>query len=38
MTPRFLIPEEDTWNDNERTASCMVVNPTATLTSSLLNG
>jgi hypothetical protein len=38
MTPRFLIPEEDTWNNNERMASCMVVNPTATLTSSLLNG
>jgi Septum formation len=37
MTIRILVPEETSWSDGHRTVSCMVVNPTATLTTSLLN-
>jgi len=37
MTMRILLPEETSWTAGHRTVSCMVVNPTATLTTSLLN-
>jgi len=37
MTTRILLPEETAWVAGQRTVSCMVVNPTATLTTSLLN-
>ncbi len=37
MTVRILLPEETSWVAGQRTVSCMVVNPTATLTTSLLN-
>ena len=37
MTVRILLPEETSWTAGHRTVSCMVVNPTATLTTSLLN-
>jgi Domain of unknown function (DUF4190)/Septum formation len=37
MTVRILLPEETSWTAGRRTVSCMIVNPTATLTTSLLN-
>jgi hypothetical protein len=37
MTVRILLPEKTSWVAGQRTVSCMVVNPTATLTASLLN-
>jgi Septum formation len=37
MTVRILLPEKTSWAAGQRTVSCMVVNPTATLTTSLLN-
>ena len=37
MTVRILLPDETSWVAGQRTVSCMVVNPTATLTTSLLN-
>ena len=37
MTMRILLPEETSWIAGHRTVSCMVVNPTPTLTTSLLN-
>jgi hypothetical protein len=37
MTVRILLPEETSWTAGHRTVSCMVVNPTATLTTSVLN-
>lgn len=37
MTVRILLPERTSWAAGQRTVSCMVVNPTANLTSSLLN-
>ena len=37
MTVRILLPERVAWVAGQRTVSCMVVNPTATLTTSLLN-
>jgi Septum formation len=36
MTIRVLFPEQDAWNDGQRTVSCLIVNPKRTLTSSLL--
>ena len=37
MTVRILLPDETSWVDGQRTVSCMVANPSATLTTSLLN-
>jgi hypothetical protein len=37
MTVRILLPEKTSWVAGQRTVSCMIVNPTATLTTSLLN-
>jgi hypothetical protein len=37
MTIRLLFPEADSWLNGRRTVSCMIVNPTPALTSSLLN-
>ncbi len=37
MTIRILLPEEAAWLSGRRTVSCMVVNPKADLTSSLLD-
>jgi hypothetical protein len=37
MTVRILLPEQTSWVAGQRTVSCMVVNPTETLTASLLN-
>jgi Domain of unknown function (DUF4190)/Septum formation len=37
MTLRFLFPDADAWLNGERTVACMITNPTANLTSSLLN-
>ncbi len=37
MTLRILLPEKTSWTAGHRTVSCMIVNPTATLTTSLLN-
>ena len=37
MTVRILLPEKTSWVAGQRTVSCMVANPTATLTTSLLN-
>ena len=37
MTVRILLPDETSWAAGQRTVSCMIVNPTATLTTSLLN-
>jgi hypothetical protein len=37
MTVRILLPEKTSWVAGQRTVSCMVTNPTATLTTSLLN-
>ena len=37
MTVRILLPDKTSWAAGQRTVSCMVVNPTATLTTSLLN-
>jgi hypothetical protein len=36
MQIRVLFPEEDAWNDGQRTVSCLIVNPKKTLTTSLL--
>jgi hypothetical protein len=36
MTIRVLFPEQDAWADGQRTVSCLIVNPTPTITSSLL--
>lgn len=38
MTIHFLFPQEDAWIDGQRTVNCLIVNPTPTLTSSLLAG
>jgi Domain of unknown function (DUF4190)/Septum formation len=37
MGIRLLFPQESSWITGQRTVSCMIVNPTANLTSSLLN-
>jgi hypothetical protein len=37
MSIRLLFPEEGAWITGQRTVSCMIVNPTENLTSSLLN-
>jgi uncharacterized protein DUF4190/putative regulator of septum formation len=37
MTLRILFPEPASWLNGERTVACMITNPTANLTSSLLN-
>lgn len=37
MTVRILLPEKTSWTAGQRTVNCMIVNPTATLTTSLLN-
>jgi Domain of unknown function (DUF4190)/Septum formation len=37
MTLRILYPEADSWLNGERTVACLITNPTANLTSSLLN-
>jgi len=37
MTIRLLFPEQDAWLNGRRTVSCMIVNPTADITSSLVN-
>jgi hypothetical protein len=37
MTTRVLYPQQDAWIIGRRTVSCLVVNPAANLTSSLLN-
>jgi hypothetical protein len=37
MTLRFLYPEPDSWLNGNRTVACLITNPTANLTSSLLN-
>jgi hypothetical protein len=37
MTLRILFPEADSWLNGDRTVACMITNPTANLTSSLLN-
>ena len=37
MTVRILLPEETSWTAGHRTVSCMLVNPRANLTTSLLN-
>ena len=37
MTIRILFPQENGWIIGRRTVSCLIVNPTADLTSSLLN-
>jgi Domain of unknown function (DUF4190)/Septum formation len=37
MTLRFLFPEADSWLNGNRAVACMITNPTANLTSSLLN-
>jgi hypothetical protein len=36
MTIRVLFPERDAWAGGERTVSCLIVNPTPTLRSSLV--
>jgi hypothetical protein len=37
MTLRILYPEADSWLNGKRTVACVITNPTANLTSSLLN-
>jgi hypothetical protein len=37
MTIRLLIPLAQSWLDGQRTATCMIANPTSNVTSSLLN-
>ncbi len=37
MTIRLLFPEEDAWLSGQRTVSCMILNPSSDLTTSLLN-
>jgi hypothetical protein len=37
MTIRFLFPLAKSWLDGHRTVTCMIANPTANVTSSLLN-
>ena len=37
MTVRFLFPDQNAWLGGRRTVACMIVNPTANLTYSLLN-
>jgi Domain of unknown function (DUF4190)/Septum formation len=37
MTVRILLPDETSWVAGQRTVGCMVVNPIATVTTSLLN-
>lgn len=37
MTVRLLFPLQDSWIDGRRTVSCMIVNPRANITQSLLN-
>ena len=37
MTIRFLFPLSASWLDGQRTVACMIANPTANITSSLLN-
>jgi hypothetical protein len=37
MTSRLLFPEECAWIGGQRNVSCMILNATANLTSSLLN-
>ena len=37
MTLRILFPEADSWLNGNRTVACVITNPTANLTSSLLN-
>jgi Domain of unknown function (DUF4190)/Septum formation len=38
MTIHFLFPQEDAWISGQRTVNCLIVNPTPTLTKSLLAG
>jgi hypothetical protein len=37
MTVHFLFPDQDAWLGGQRTAACMMVNPTANFTYSLVN-
>lgn len=37
MTVRLLYPLQDSWTDGQRTVSCMIANPQANVTQSLLN-
>jgi hypothetical protein len=37
MTVHFLFPDQDAWLGGQRTVACMMVNPTANLTYSLVN-
>jgi hypothetical protein len=37
MTIRLLFPEQAAWQNGRRTVACMIVNPTADITSSLVN-
>jgi hypothetical protein len=37
MTIRFLFPLADSWLDGQRTVACMIANPAANITSSVLN-
>lgn len=37
MTIRFLFPLADSWLDGQRTVACMISNPAANITSSVLN-
>jgi len=37
MTIRLLFPEEDAWLSGQRTVACMILDPSASLTTSLLN-
>jgi hypothetical protein len=37
MTIRFLFPLSASWLDGQRTVACMIANPTANITTSLLN-
>lgn len=38
MEVRFLVPEVDGWDQGDRGVSCLILNPTPTITTSLLNG
>jgi hypothetical protein len=37
MSIRFLFPVQKSWLDGHRTVSCMIANPTANITSSVLS-
>jgi hypothetical protein len=37
MTVHFLFPDQNAWLGGQRTVACMIVNPTASLTYSLVS-